>query len=139
MSIAQEIRELKSGKAELRNFGWVVGGVFLAIGAFVWYRGGGWYPVPLWIGGPLVVVGTIVPIALKPFYYAWMALAVVLGFVMTRVLLTLFYFLILTPVGLVFRIRGKDLLDRKLDREAPTYWKEKHYPIADRSRYEKFF
>jgi hypothetical protein len=139
MSILQEIRELESGKPELRKFSWVVGGVFLAIGAFAAYRGASWHPVPLWIGGPLFVVGSVAPLVVKPFYYAWMTLAVVMGFVMTRVILTIFFFVVLTPVGLVFRLMGKDLLHREIDREKPTYWIEKHYPIPDRSRYEKYF
>ena len=139
MSIAQEIRELKSGTKELRQFGWVVGGVFLLIGAFFWYLGATWFRIPLWIGSPLVVLGTIVPIVLKPVYFAWMSMAAVLGFVMTRVILTVFFFVILTPVGLVFKVIGRDALHRKLDRGASTYWIEKEYPIADRTRYEKFF
>lgn len=139
MSIVAEIRELSADRAELRKFSWLVGGILLLIGVFAWYRGVAWHPVALWIGGPLVVVGTALPLAVKPFYYAWMSLAVVLGYVMTRVILTLFFFLVLTPVGIFFRLSGRDPLHRKPDPDAPTYWIEKTYPIADRSRYEKFF
>ncbi len=139
MSIAQEVRELESSPKELRKFSWVVGGVFALIAAVAWYNGKTWYPVPLWIGVPLLVVGTVVPRAVKPLYYAWMSMAIVLGFVMTRIILTIFFFLVLTPVGLVFRLLGRDLLHREIDRQAPTYWLEKEYLIPDRSRYEKFF
>lgn len=139
MSIAQEVRELKSGTKELRGFGWVVGGVFLAIAALGWYKQWTWFEIPLYIGAPLVVFAAIVPFILKPFYFAWMALAVVMGFIMTRVILTLFFFLVLTPVGLIFRMIRRDALHRKLDREASTYWIEKKYLIEDRSRYEKVF
>ncbi len=139
MSIAEEIRELEADRKELRKFSWLVGGILLAIGVVAWYFGKEWSPYPLWVGGPLVVLGTVLPIAVKPFYYAWMSLAVVLGFVMTRVLLTLFFFLVITPFGLVFRLAGKDLLNRKIDRNAMTYWIEKEYLISDRSRFEKFF
>ncbi len=139
MSIAEEIRALSTEKSDLRKFSWLVGGILLLAGLFLWYRGVSWYPALLWIGGPLVAVGTAVPLAVKPFYYAWMSLAVVLGFVMTRVILTLFFFLVLTPVGLFFRLVGRDPLHRKPDPDASSYWIEKEYPIADRSRYEKFF
>lgn len=141
MSIVQEIRELKSGRRELRQFGWLVGGILVAIGVVLWYRApdGGAAAVLWWIGGPLVVLGTALPRLLKPFYYAWMALAVVLGFVMTRLILTVFFFVVLTPVGLVFRLLGRDPLSRKLDRQASSYWLDKEYPIADRTRFEKFF
>ena len=45
-----------------------------------------------------------------------------LGFVVSHVILTLFFFLVITPVGLVARLLGKDFLSLKLDRETQTYW-----------------
>ncbi|HEX9730953.1 MAG TPA: SxtJ family membrane protein [Thermoanaerobaculia bacterium] len=141
MSIAQEIRELRPDRRELRKFSWVVGGVLLLIAAVLWYRdpASGAAPVLGWIGAALIAAGTLVPLALKPLYYAWMSLAVVLGFVMTRVLLTVFFFLVLTPFALVFRLVGRDSLHRRLDRQSSTYWLDKEYPIRDRTRFEKFF
>lgn len=141
MSIVQEIRELRPDRRELRKFSWVVGGILLLLAAFLWYRdpAHGTAPVLAWIGAPLIALGTVVPGVLKPLYYAWMSLAVVLGFVMTRVLLTVFFFVVLTPFGLVIRLLGRDLLHRRLDRQAATYWLDKEYPIRDRTRFEKFF
>ncbi len=145
MSIQEEISLIKTGVEELRSFGQVVGGVFLLLWLVLWgplpyfFGKGGSFPVLLGIGGVLVALGTLAPKVLKPVYIAWMSLAVVLGFFMTRVVLTLFFFLVLTPVGLFFRLIGRDALNRKIDRQAKTYWIEKEYPIADRSRYENFF
>jgi multisubunit Na+/H+ antiporter MnhG subunit len=68
-----------------------------------------------------------------------MAMAIVLGRFMTRLLLTVFFFLVITPVGLIFRLMGRDALHRKLDRQAATYWIPKEYPIQDRTRYENYF
>ena len=139
MSLIQEIKELPTADKDIRKFAAVVGGVFLALGALAWFRDVGWYPIPLWIGGPLLVVGLAIPILVKPLYYIWMSLALVMGFVMTRVILTIFFFLVLTPAGLIFRILGKDPLNRRLDRNATTYWIEKKYLIDDPTRLEKFF
>ncbi|MEM8963630.1 MAG: SxtJ family membrane protein [Acidobacteriota bacterium] len=139
MSIIAEIKALAPDSVELRKFGLVVGGVFLAIGAFFAWRGADWYAIPIYIGSPLVVLGAIFPPILKPVYYAWMSLAFTLGWVMTRVILTIAYVLMITPVGLFFRLTGRDALTRKPDREAATYWIDKDYPIADRTRFEKFF
>ena len=50
-----------------------------------------------------------------------LALAFVLGFVMTRVLLTLVFYLVVVPIGLLMRLAGKDPLHRRRDPEAPTY------------------
>ena len=139
MSILKEIRALAPTTKDLRHFGWVVGGVFCAIGAFAWYREASWFEIPLWIGAPLVVLGTILPAILKPVYFGWMSFAVVLGHFMTKVILTIFFFVVLTPVGLFFKLIGRDALTRKIDKDAETYWIDKEYPIEDRSRLENFF
>lgn len=144
-TIRDEIRQLASGIRELRSFGWVVGVAFVVFWLILWgplpylIGKGGNFPVLWIIGAVLAVLGTVAPIVLKPLYYAWMSLALTLGFVMTRVILTIFFFVVLTPVGLVFRIIGRDALARKLDRGAESYWLDKEYPIADRTRFEKFF
>jgi Saxitoxin biosynthesis operon protein SxtJ len=50
-----------------------------------------------------------------------------------RILLTLFFFLVLTPVGLILRLAGKDALQLKRPREATTYWQAaKEYSPLDR-------
>ncbi|MEM9596419.1 MAG: SxtJ family membrane protein [Acidobacteriota bacterium] len=140
MSIREEIQQLPMDAVALRKFGLLVGAVFAAAGAFFfWYKGFQWGMVLLVIGAPLILLGAVAPKALRPVYLAWMSMAVVLGFFVTRVLLTIFFFLVITPVGLFFKVIGRDALHRKLDRDGPTYWIEKEYAIADRSRLEKFF
>lgn len=145
MSILAEIRELKPTVSDFRKTGWTVGIVLLGIAAVLaglhWRRTGDFQlqPILTAIGAVLVVLGTIAPKLLRPFYWAWMGLAVVLGFFMSRVILTIFFFLVIVPVGLVFKVIGRDALHRKLDRSAATYWIDKEYLIEDRTRLEKFF
>ena len=145
MSIFQEVRELPSGTHDLRKFGWTMAVACVVLWAalahaFPYLLGRGRNLPILWqIGLGFAAVGTLLPIVLKPVYYAWMTLAVCLGFVMTRVILTIFFFLVLTPVSVLFRLIGRDALHRKIDRQAETYWIDKEYLIKDRSRYEKFF
>ncbi len=148
MSILQEVKELPAGPRDLRKFSITVGIAFVVLWAVFallipYLTGKGADPSRLsilWqIGAVLAVVGTLAPPVVKPLYYAWMTMALALGFVMTRVLLTIFFFLVLTPVALVFKVIGRDALHRKLDRDAESYWIDKQYLIADRSRFEKFF
>lgn len=147
MSIREELKLIEKDTSKVRSFGWTVGGAFLVLWLifigpvhfFSGYEKGGHYPVLMWIGIALVVLGTVAPVILRPIFLLWMTLAVALGFVMTRVILSLFYYLVLTPVGLVFRLIGRDALHRKLDRQGESYWIAKEYPIKDRSRYENFF
>ena len=136
-AIAAEVRALDTGREALRRFGLVVGGVFVGIAAVVAWRHGALTPWALGLGGPgaaLVVLGLAAPTLLRPVYRVWMGLAVVLGFVMTRVLLTAVFALLVVPIGLALQLAGKDLLRRKLDRAAGSYWlpKPAGEPAAER-------
>jgi hypothetical protein len=96
-----------------RQFGWLVGGVFLLIGVWTGWRGT-WPPPASWaassLGVVLVGLALTVPRALVHPRRAWMALAEVLGFVSTRVILGAVFFLVMTPLGFVMRRVGWDPL-----------------------------
>jgi len=65
------------------------------------------------------------PLLLKYPYIAWMRLASILGWLNTRLLLAVVFYFIFSPVGLVMRLFGIDLLERKFDRAVNSYWKYK--------------
>jgi Saxitoxin biosynthesis operon protein SxtJ len=120
--IRQEIKELKTGTKELRKFGLLVGGVFAALGILYYLRGKPifpWFVIP---GGLLIFFGLIFPKALKLVYLVWMTLAILLGFVVSHVLLTVLFYLAVTPVGLLARLCGKDFLGLKPGSKASSYW-----------------
>ncbi len=120
--IREEIKQLKTGTRELRNFGLLVGVVFAALGLLFWLRGKAHYPYFLVPSILLLLLGAAFPTALKYVYIAWMCLAIVLGFIVSSVILTLFFVLVITPIGLAARLFGKDFLRLKLDRRETTYW-----------------
>ena len=64
-------------------------------------------------GGALVLLGTLLPTALRPLFRVWMLLAVVMGFVMTRVLLTAVFVLVVTPLAVLRRALGHDPMRRR--------------------------
>jgi hypothetical protein len=121
-SILNDIRDLPTGRRELRKFGLVVGGVFAALGLLFLLRGKAHYPYFLAPGAGLMILGVVYPRSLRWVYIAWMSLAFVLGFVVSHVILTLFFLLVITPLGLVARLVGKDFLRLKRDPQASTYW-----------------
>src|ERR1041384_2855801 len=98
MSIHAALKKLKTGVRELRKFGLMVGGVFILLGILLLLRLRSSYLAVCGAGGLLMVFGVIWPRALKYGYIAWMGLAFTLGFVMSSVLLTLFFFLFVTPI-----------------------------------------
>src|SRR5882762_1073435 len=122
MSIRQEIRELKTGPRDLRKFGLMVGGVFVGIGFLFLLRHKPSYPFFIWPGVVLVAFGALAPRALKFPYIGWMTVAFAIGFVTARVLLTVCFFLLVTPIALIARLFGRDFLSRKWNRQATTYW-----------------
>lgn len=121
-SILQDLRELKTGNRELRNLGLLVGGVFCLIGLWLGVKG---KPVHPWLWTPgliLMVLGVSWPRSLREVYIGWMAMAMALGFVVSHVVLTLFFYLVITPTGWAARLAGKDFLSRKLDKQTGSYW-----------------
>src|SRR5688500_12362393 len=73
--------------------------------------------------GVLIFLWSLVaPRSLPPVYRAWMAFGTKLGTIVSTVLLTVAYFLVVAPVGLIMRLTGTDPLDRAVRREAASYW-----------------
>ena len=103
--ISAELRALDVRLPALRSFGRVVGGVLILIGLFaLWRRDWAFTATGLpgllfGLGGALVLLSLVAPQLLRPVYRVWMGLAFVLGYFMTRLLLSLVFFGAITPVG----------------------------------------
>ncbi|MDQ7781529.1 MAG: SxtJ family membrane protein [Desulfomonilaceae bacterium] len=82
----------------------------------------------------------IVPPLFRRMYRFWVGFSIVLGYFVSRILLTIIFFIVVLPTGIIMKILGKDPMDRKRDPNAATYWNRKE-PEADTSieRYEKQF
>jgi len=73
--------------------------------------------------GVLVWLSGLVSLTLtRCVYVVLMAVTLPIGFVASLILMGAFYFGLITPLGLVFRLRGGDVVCRKFDPKAPTYW-----------------
>lgn len=107
---------------ELRKFGFVMAVAFGIFGALFVWRDKPWGMYTLYVAGAFLALALIAPRALGPIEKGWMALARVLQTVMTAVILTLTFFLVMTPMGLLLRLAGKDLLGMKGDPSIETYW-----------------
>jgi len=115
----------------LRRFGLLVGAIFALIGLrpLIGLSHGVPRLVPdasprLWAlipGGALLVLGAVFPAALRLPYSGWMAVGGLLGWVNTRIILGLVFFLMVTPMGILKRWLGKDGMTRKLDPRADSY------------------
>ena len=100
-----------------RSFGVSVGGVLVAIAAYMAWRGRGFEAAIVGaIGAVLIVLGQFAPRLLKWPSTAWWAFATVLGYINARVILTIVFVFVLTPIGLAWRLVGHDPLARRRDR-----------------------
>jgi Saxitoxin biosynthesis operon protein SxtJ len=84
------------------------------------------------------LMGLIRPAAIRPIYVGWMVLAFPIGWTVSQVTLAIMFFGLFTPIGLVFRLLGRDPLERAPRRELESYWTPKPAP-ADPRRYFKQF
>jgi len=117
------VHDKRSRRRELREFGVILAaGILLLFGAlFPWL---GDRATPQWVliaGGAIYGVAMIVPIALFPVRWLWMKLGAVLGWINTRILLTIIFYLVVLPAGLIMRLFGKDPLARRFDANVPSY------------------
>ena len=95
--------------------------------------------VLLSIGGFLFVAGLVVPVILKPIYSVWMKLAYVLAWVNTRIIISLIFFLVITPIGFVMRLIKGDLLSEKFHSDTSSYWTDTEKPASVKEHCERQF
>lgn len=125
---------------DLRKFGLTILIGFGLIGLAAYHKGAVSAAVWIWSVSTLVMVlSYIAPGLARPVYILWMGIGFVIGTVMSRVVLTVIFFGILTPVALFFRLIGRDALKKYQSSYAePTYW-QPHPKINDKSYYDHLF
>jgi hypothetical protein len=125
---------------EERQFGRTVGVVFLVLSAWFVYRGRylGAVPYLAIIGALLAGLALAWPRALVQPFRAWMALAEAMAFVSSRIILSLVFLLVVTPLGFVMRRTRWDPLQRRADRKA-TYWTPYSVRQHDPRHFERMF
>ena len=112
----------KASAKELRTFGLVLGALFAVFfGVWPLLRHHGSPHWPWIVAGVLWTSALIWPPALSYLYRGWTRLGLVLGWVNTRVILTLLFAISIVPVGLVMRLCGRDRMARKLEPGSTTY------------------
>jgi hypothetical protein len=127
-------------RRQLAVFGltWLVFFAILASG--VTSRGGSpTASMTLWAAALIVPgIGWVSPEFLRWVYLGMSYLALPIGLVVSHVVLAVVWYLVFTPVGLLMRLVGYDPLDRRFDRDAPTYWVARA-PMRDVRRYFRQF
>jgi len=137
--LKEEFKNIKETKRDLRKFGVTVGGVLLIIAVFLFYFE---KPSAIYfaiIGSLLFISGLTFPQFLKPLNKIWMGLAIVLGFFMSRLILTLLFYIALTPISLIAKLVGKKFMILKYDKSAKSYWEKRTIIQKKQIDYERQF
>ncbi|HYU40109.1 MAG TPA: SxtJ family membrane protein [Acidimicrobiia bacterium] len=123
-------------RRDLLVFGFVVPLVAAVIGLLVAVR----FDAPgaarfIWVVGAALTLSYVaIPPWRRPLFLGWMYVTYPIGWVMSHVALLIVFFLVIVPFGLVIRLARRDLLHRRLDRSAPSYWVRRE-PVSDVRRY----
>ena len=124
---------------QARKTALVVAVVLILIAAFGWYRG---RMTLAYITGAAALIlifnGLFIPPLAKFFHVWWMRLAFALGYVNSRILLTVIYFLVFVPYGLVSRLFGRDPLRRRAGK-AESYWIPRERTRQAKEQFERMF
>jgi hypothetical protein len=137
--IVEEIKNIKDTAKDLRKFGITVGTVLILIAAVLFWKQRSSYTYFGLTGIFLCLAGLIKPVILRPLNKAWMTLAILMGWVMTRVILIILFYIVVTPTAFLARIFKKDFLDLKIDKSRNTYWEIRERKYLSPDDYEKQF
>jgi multisubunit Na+/H+ antiporter MnhG subunit len=127
---------------QLRQFGWIS---LAAFPLLVWLFSGrpvvhGWtqpkvvaLAAAFAVGSVFAVFGTVRPQWLRPAFVGMMIVGFPIGVVVGEVLFAVVFFVVITPVALYFKLIGRDALERRIDKNAETYWKPRKQPSGPES------
>lgn len=116
----------------------IIAAVFALLG---WLKTGAipaWTPWLAAIGAGAGVIFWLIPQIAKPFYLVWYFAACCIGIVISNLLIAAFFYLVITPFGIVMRIIGRDPMDRRFEKAKTTYWRDAE-KIGDLQRYWRQF
>ena len=120
---------------DVRDFSFALGAILAGVGAFRMWKAMGFDWPFIAAGAVIALLGLFAKPVMHPVFKGGMWVADKISWVMTRVILTILYVIVFVPYGLFFRLIRKDLLDRRLHRDWPSYWqpkKRREMPTKDR-------
>jgi len=123
-----QIQKTEVTTADLRKFGFIMGGMFALIFGLVfpWLTNRTMENWPIW---PFIILAIfwllaiIYPEILRPVNSLWIKIGNVLGFINSRIILGIMFFLLIFPIGLILKLFGKDSMNRKFNDKIKTYRK----------------
>ncbi len=135
--LLDEIKNIKSSDRELRLFGLTVGIVFALTGGLIFWKGRAGYYYFLILAVTLLLPALIRPSLLKLVQKVWMGVTLLMGWIMTRVLLGVIFYLVMTPISLIVRGTGKKFLSHEHLNDPNSYWLIRRMENKTKKDYQK--
>ena len=129
----------KSQSRILREFGLTVGIAFAVLGLLLLWRGRSYYDYFVYLGGAFILAGLVAPRILRPVRKGWMTAAAGMGWVMTRVILTVLFFGVFTPIRFIARLAGKSFLHLAIEPQSESYWVKRDRSASEPETLERQF
>ena len=133
-----ELKNIKSELKDLKKFSFTIGTILLVVSIVLFIYNKNYFEFFLGSGLILIFLGLIKPIITKPIYLLWMGLATIIGWFMTRVILSILFYFITTPISIILRLFGKDFLNIKSN-DSNSYWNLRDSEVEKNQDYEKQF
>ena len=119
-------KNIKNNLPSEKNFGLTFACVFIIIGLWPLFAS---EPIRLWsfiVSITLVIISFIFPKVLRPFNKWWFKFGMLLRSIVSRIVIPLVFYLVITPMGLFMRLLGKDFLGKKFKPDSSSYWMDKN-------------
>ena len=118
----------KINTIDLKKFGLIAGLIIACLFGLLlpWLKNHSFPTWPWAVAAMFVVVSMLAPRMLQPVYSAWMQFGRIMNRITTPVIMGIVYFLIITPMAFVMRVRGRDLLGLDYDGTLDTYRVKSH-------------
>lgn len=137
--LKEELKHIDTSEQSVKKTGITVGIVLIAISFIFLWLGKNSFIYFLAIGGIFIILSYKAISLLKPFHKLWIGFSLVLGFVMSRIILMILFFLVVTPIGLLAKVVGKKFMPLGFDKNAETYWDKREKKAKEKIDYERQF
>lgn len=107
---------------DLKKFALIWSLIFFIVGLWPLFSGNVirlWAVIIMFI---FAVIAFLNPSLLTSFYIIWVKVGEVIGGIISKVIMTVLFYGLFTPIAIILRLLGKDLLKKKLDKNSSTYW-----------------
>jgi len=126
-------------KQDLRKFGITLGIAFAIFSCILFLKHKHFFVPAACISISLVLTALIKPLLLNPVELAWLKLGYALSWINTRLILCVLFFFFVTPIGLIMRLFGRDILGKRIDKRKASYWKSKEHKEFKQTDYSRQF